>query len=85
MKLAHSHGVLVYLALNIPIKQKELQHALEIADCAYAAGIDAVILQDLGLLRLLNEIYPDLELHGFFEPVLFGHIWKVYPEYACLS
>lgn len=64
VKLAHSHGVLVYLALNIPIKQKELQHALEIADCAYAAGIDAVILQDLGFLRLLNEIYPDLELHA---------------------
>lgn len=64
VKLAHSHGVLVYLALNIPIKQKELQHALEIADCAYAAGIDAVILQDLGLLKLLKEIYPDLELHA---------------------
>lgn len=64
VKLAHSHGVLVYLALNIPIKQKELQHALEIVDCAYAAGIDAVILQDLGLLRLLSGIYPDLELHA---------------------
>jgi len=64
VKLAHSHGVLVYLALNIPIKQKELQHALEITDCAYAAGVDAVILQDLGLLRLLNEIYPDFELHA---------------------
>lgn len=64
VKLAHSHGILVYLALNIPIKQKELQHALEIVDRAYAAGIDAVILQDLGLLRLLKEIYPDLELHA---------------------
>ncbi len=62
--LAHSHGVLVYLALNIPIKQKELQQALEIVDRAYAAGIDAIILQDLGLLRLLNEIYPDLSLHA---------------------
>ena len=62
--LAHSHGVSVYLALNIPIKQKELQHALEIVDRAYAVGIDAIILQDLGLLRLLKEIYPDLELHA---------------------
>jgi len=61
---AHSHGVLVYLALNIPIKQKELQHALDIVDRAYALGIDAIILQDLGLLRLLNEIYPDLDLHA---------------------
>ena len=64
VKLAHSHGVLVYLALNIPIKQKELQHALEIADRAYAVGIDAIILQDLGLLKLLKEAYPDLELHA---------------------
>lgn len=62
--LAHSHGVRVYLALNIPLKQKELQHVLDIVDRAYAAGIDAVILQDLGLLRLLNEIYPDLSLHA---------------------
>ncbi|AKB37711.1 peptidase, U32 family large subunit (C1) [Methanosarcina siciliae C2J] len=62
--LAHSHGVLVYLALNIPIKQKELQHALEIVDRAYAIGVDAIILQDLGLLRLLKEIYPDLALHA---------------------
>ncbi len=64
VKLAHSHGVLVYLALNIPIKQKELQQALEIVDHAYAAGIDAIIFQDLGLLRLLKEIYPDLQLHA---------------------
>lgn len=64
VNLAHSHGVSVYLALNIPIKQKEMQHALEITDLAYAAGIDAIILQDLGLLRILNEIYPDLELHS---------------------
>lgn len=62
--LAHSHGVLVYLALNIPIKQKELQHTLEIVDRAYAVGVDAIILQDLGLLRLLKEIYPDLALHA---------------------
>ncbi|MGB9938898.1 DUF3656 domain-containing U32 family peptidase [Methanosarcina sp.] len=64
VKLAHSHGVRVYLALNIPIKQKELQHALEIVDRAYAAGIDAIILQDLGLLKLLRETYSDLELHA---------------------
>lgn len=62
--LAHSHGVLVYLALNIPIKQKELQSALDIVDHAYAAGIDAIILQDLGFLRLLKETYPDLALHA---------------------
>lgn len=62
--LAHSHGVSVHLALNIPLKQKELQKALNIIDRAYAVGIDAVILQDLGLLTLLSKIYPDLPLHA---------------------
>jgi putative protease len=61
--LSHSHDVSVYLALNIPIKQKELQQALEIVDHAYSVGVDAIILQDLGLLSLIKEIYPNLELH----------------------
>ena len=61
--LSHSHDVSVYLALNIPIKQKELQQVLGMVDHAYSVGIDAIILQDLGLLSLIKEIYPNLELH----------------------
>ena len=61
--LSHSHDVSVYLALNIPIKQKELQQVLGIVDHAYSVGVDAIILQDLGLLSLIKEIYPNLELH----------------------
>ncbi|UGV40796.1 U32 family peptidase [Methanococcoides orientis] len=62
--MLHSHGVKAFLALNIPIKQKELQHALDVVDKAYSFGIDAIILQDLGLLRILHEAYPDLALHA---------------------
>jgi putative protease len=61
--LSHSHDVSVYLALNIPIKQKELQQVLDIVDYAYSVGVDAIILQDLGLISLITEIYPNLELH----------------------
>jgi putative protease len=61
--LSHSHDVSVYLALNIPIKQEELQQVLKIVDYAYSVGVDAIILQDLGLLSLIKEIYPNLELH----------------------
>ncbi|MBN1134343.1 MAG: U32 family peptidase [Methanosarcinaceae archaeon] len=61
---AHSYGVLVYLAFNIPVKQDELQEALDIIDRAYAFGVDAIILQDIGLLSLLKNIYPDLELRA---------------------
>jgi putative protease len=62
--LAHSRGVKVFLALNIPVKQKELQDALNVVDKAYSYGIDAVIIEDLGLMKMLSSIYPDLPLHA---------------------
>ena len=62
--LAHSHDTKVFLALNIPIKQDEIQDALDIIDSAYSSGIDAIIMEDLGLLRIIRETYPDLKLHA---------------------
>ena len=62
--LAHSHDTKVFLALNIPIKQDEIQDALNIIDSAYSFGIDAIIMEDLGLLRIIRETYPDLKLHA---------------------
>ncbi len=62
--MAHSHGVKVYLAFNIPIKEHELQSALDLIDQAYAAGVDAIILRDPGLLRILKATFPDLLLHA---------------------
>ncbi|WP_440955347.1 DUF3656 domain-containing U32 family peptidase [Methanosarcina sp. Mfa9] len=61
---AHSHGVKVYLAFNIPIKEHELQPALDLIDQAYAASVDAIILRDPGLFRLLKATFPDLPLHA---------------------
>lgn len=61
--LAHSHHVKVFLALNIPIKEQELQPVLEIVDRAYVMGIDAVIIEDLGLVDILHARYSDLPLH----------------------
>lgn len=62
--LAHSRNVKVFLALNIPVKQKELQDVLDIIDTAYSYGIDALILEDIGLMKLLSSIYPELPLHA---------------------
>ncbi|WP_406661762.1 DUF3656 domain-containing protein [Methanolobus sp. ZRKC3] len=62
--LAHLRNVKVFLALNIPIKQNELQTALDVVDEAYSYGIDAIILEDLGLMSLLRKTYPDLPLHA---------------------
>lgn len=62
--LAHSRGVRVYIAFNIPLKEEELQPALDVLDQAYTAGVDAIILRDPGLFRLLKEAFPDLALHA---------------------
>lgn len=61
--LAHSYNVLIFLALNIPIKEHELPLVLEIVDRSYVMGIDAVIIEDLGLVDILHSRYPDLPLH----------------------
>jgi putative protease len=62
--LAHLHGISVYLAFNVPVKETELQEAIDVIDRAYAAGIDAVIMRDFGFIDLIKKNYPDLPIHG---------------------
>lgn len=64
IKYCHIRGVRVYLALNILIKEDELNSAFELAQRAYNMGIDGVIIEDLGLAALLKKHIPDLPLHA---------------------
>src|SRR3954471_5234967 len=63
-RMAHSRGSRIYLTLNILIKPAELQDALVFLGEAIDRGVDAAIVQDIGLVRLIRRIYPDLEIHG---------------------
>jgi U32 family peptidase len=63
-RLARGRGRRVYLTLNVLVKPAELADALELLGEAVDRGIDAVIVQDLGLVRLIRRIYPALEVHG---------------------
>ena len=63
-RLAHSRGARVYLTLNTLIKPAELADALSLLGECVDRGIDAVIVQDLGLVRLIGRVYPALEIHG---------------------
>ncbi|MDK2893153.1 U32 family peptidase [Methanohalophilus sp.] len=64
IEMAHSYGLSIYLALNIPIKQNEIQQVLDLLDDAYSMGIDAVIMRDLGLISYIHNLYPDLPIHA---------------------
>ena len=63
-RLAHGRGSRIYLTLNVLIKPDELTEALMFLGEAVDRGIDAVIVQDIGLVRLIRELYPALEIHG---------------------
>ena len=63
-RLAHQHGVRVYLTFNVLVKPHELEDALGYLGECIDRGIDAAIVQDVGIVRLIRRIYPDLEIHG---------------------
>lgn len=61
---AHLYSVRVFLAINILFSNSELQNALNTIIDAYNLGVDAFIIQDLGLAHLLHTNYPEIELHA---------------------
>ena len=64
IQYAKIRGVKTNLALNTLIKDDEFKTALDIAKTAYEYGIDAIIVQDLGLATKLIEQFPDLPIHA---------------------
>ena len=61
---AKLRGVKTNLTLNTLIKDNEFSQALDLARTAYENGIDAIIVQDLGLAMKLIRTFPDLPIHG---------------------
>ncbi len=60
----HTRGCRVNLALNTLLTDRELPGAAEAAAHASDIGVDAVIVQDLGVARMLRQSVPDLPIHG---------------------
>lgn len=63
VSLAHSRGVKVYLTCNTLPRNHELSLFPEFIQNAQAAGVDAVIVADLGLLTMVKKYAPDMEVH----------------------
>jgi putative protease len=60
---AHAKGVKVYAAANTFARNADLEHAAEIIPKLAAIGIDAIIISDPGMIRLVRTLTPDLPLH----------------------
>ncbi len=63
-QIAHGRGVRIYMTLNTLVKPAELQDCLAYLGECIERGIDAAIVQDIGLVRLIQAVYPGFEIHG---------------------
>ncbi|MGN0326328.1 MAG: DUF3656 domain-containing protein [Lachnospiraceae bacterium] len=61
---AHLYHRKIYLTMNTLLKTVEWKRAISVLDDLYQAGLDAVIVQDLGLIRYLDHYFPEMEIHA---------------------
>lgn len=64
MAFLHLYGVKGFVTFNILVFEDELNEARKLVESCIAAGVDALIVQDLGLVKLIREISPDFPIHG---------------------
>src|SRR5215470_15735935 len=64
MQFLHENNVRGYIAFNTLVFSDELPRAVEYLSAIIRAGADAVIVQDLGIVRLIKRLAPDFPVHG---------------------
>jgi len=64
IKYSHLYGVKVYITVNTLIYEHEVEDCLNYIEFLHKNGVDAIIMQDLGLIKLVREKYPNLEIHA---------------------
>ena len=64
VRYCHAYNVKLYVTMNTIMDNNVLVEAVKYASFLYHAGVDALIIQDIGFLKLLREILPDFEIHA---------------------
>lgn len=63
VEYSHIRGMKVYVTVNTLIKDHEIPDLMEYIQYLYCIDVDAVIVQDLGVFRLIKQAFPDFEIH----------------------
>lgn len=61
---AHKYGVKVYVTVNTLIYEAEVKNFIKYIDFLYMNNVDAVIVQDIGMMDLIRQTFSDLEVHA---------------------
>ena len=64
IKFCHLYGVKIYVTMNTLVKNDEVDTFINQAKFLHEAGVDALIVQDFGMICLLREMFPNLEIHA---------------------
>ena len=69
---AHAHDVKVYMTINTLVTDRELARAFEYCNYIYGLGVDGIIVQDMGLARLVRKYLPELPMHLSTQATLYN-------------
>jgi putative protease len=72
IRYAHLHDCDLYLTVNTLLKDRELEELGTYLSPYYESGLDAVIVQDLGVLAYIREHFPDLAIHASTQMTILG-------------
>ncbi|MEA4958068.1 hypothetical protein SDC9_21180 [bioreactor metagenome] len=64
VKFAHIYNVKVFVTVNTLIKDNEIIEVMDYIFNLYKMGIDGILIQDVGLLNIVNHVFPDFSLHA---------------------
>ena len=64
IKLCHTYGVKLYVTMNTLIKDSEVDEFIDRVRFLHKNGIDAILIQDFGMMMLIREKFPKLEVHA---------------------
>ena len=62
--LCHLYGVKIFITVNTLIYESEFSSCLEYIESLHKIGVDALILQDIGLIEVVHSMFPNLEIHA---------------------
>ena len=61
---AHLYGVKIYITVNTIIYNTEVDELIKYIEYLYKIGVDALIMQDIGMISLVRKVFPNMEVHA---------------------
>ena len=78
IEYAHTFGVNVYMTVNTLLKESEIGELFDYIKTYYNAGVDAVIVQDLGVFEFIRKHFPKLPVHASTQMTITGSYGAIF-------